>query len=75
MATFWRLLEESVITQALVTIALVGAVIYLVVSGQPIPEALFGLASMAMGFYFGSKGALSGTQAAKAVIQKLTEEG
>lgn len=74
MATFWRLLEESVITQALVTIALVFAVIYLVVTGQPIPEALFGLASLAMGFYFGSKGALTGAQAAKSVIQQLEKK-
>lgn len=74
MATFWRLLEESVITQALTTLLLIGAVIYLVVAGQPIPEALFGLASMAMGFYFGSKGQLTGRQAAKAAIQELTTE-
>lgn len=73
MSKFWQLLEDSVITQAMVTLALVGAVIYLVVAGQPIPEALFGLTSLALGFYFGSKGALTGKQAAKAAVQQLKE--
>jgi len=71
MAKFWQLLEDSVITQAMTTLALVGAVIYLVIAGQPIPEGLFGLASLAMGFYFGSKGALTGKQAARSVVQQL----
>ena len=74
MAKFWQLLEDSVITQALTTLALVGAVIYLVIVGQPIPEGLFGLASLAMGFYFGSKGQLTGKQAARAAVQQLTNE-
>lgn len=75
MAKFWELLEESVITQATVTLALVGAVIYMVVTGQEIPEGLFGLASMALGFYFGAKGALTGKQAAQSVVQQLEGKG
>lgn len=72
MAKFWELLEESVITQAMVTLMLVGAIIFLVVTEKAIPDALFGLASMALGFYFGAKGQLTGKQAANAVIQQLT---
>lgn len=71
MQTFWRLLEESVIVQGLVTVGMAGAVIYMAVAGRDIPEALFGLASMALGFYFGAKGQLTGKQAAKAAIREI----
>lgn len=71
MATFWRLLEESVIVQALVTISLIMAVIYLVVTGQEVPDALLNLSLIALGYYFGSKAQLTGVQAAKSAIQQL----
>jgi len=73
MATFWRLLEESVIVQALVTLALVGAVVFLTVTGREVPDALLNLSLITLGYYFGSKGALSGAQAAKATIKQLEE--
>lgn len=40
------------ITRALVLIVLVIAVIYLSVTGQPVPEGLIGLAGMAFGYFF-----------------------
>lgn len=36
-------------------IALVGAVIYLSITGQPIPDILVGLAGTATGFYFAGR--------------------
>jgi len=71
MTKFWELLEESVIIQGLVTLGLVGAVIFLVVTEKAIPEALFGLSSLSLGYYFGSKGQLTGRQAAQSVMRQL----
>lgn len=55
MQIFWRLLEESVIVQAVITLALVIAVIYLVCTGQPVPELLSSALWVVLGYYFGSK--------------------
>jgi len=55
MATFWKLLQESVIIQGTLTLALAGAVIYLSVVGQPVPDLLSSAFLLAIGFYFGSK--------------------
>jgi len=74
MTRFWELLEQSVIVQSLVTLGLVSAVIFLSVTGQEIPDPLLSLTLLAIGFYFGSKGALTGRQAAEAAIQQLKEE-
>lgn len=75
MARFWELLEQSVIVQALVTLALVGSVVYLTVTGQAVPDALLNLALIALGYYFGAKAQLTGEQAAKAAIRQLTKGG
>jgi len=55
MTTFWRLFEESVIVQALITLALVLAVVYLVATGQVVPDILSSALMLVLGFYFGSK--------------------
>jgi len=55
MSTFWRLFEESVIVQSLITLALVLAVIYLVATGQAVPDILSSALMLVLGFYFGSK--------------------
>lgn len=39
----------------LIALALVGAVIYLSITGQPIPDILVGLAGTATGYYFAAK--------------------
>jgi len=43
MSKFWQLLEQSVIVQALVTLSLVSAVVFLTVTGQEVPDALLNL--------------------------------
>ena len=55
MATFWRLLEESVIIQGTITLVMVVAVVYLAVTGQECPDVLSSSTALALGFYFGSK--------------------
>jgi len=55
METFWQLLKESTIVQGILTLSLAGAVIYLCIVGQPVPELLASAFALALGFYFGSK--------------------
>ena len=55
MDTFWSLLKESIIVQALMTLMLWGAIVYLAVTGQPIPELLSAGGMGILGFWFGAK--------------------
>lgn len=55
MAKFWQLFEESLIVQALITLALVLTVCYLFATGQEIPDLLSTALMLVLGFYFGSK--------------------
>lgn len=59
MQHFWKLLAESVIVQALITLGLIGAVIYLSVAGEEIPELLEAATGLTLGYYFGSKAQLA----------------
>jgi membrane-bound ClpP family serine protease len=59
METFWTLLKESVILQAILTVGIWAAVIYLIVVGKEVPEVLTMAANLVLGFYFGSKLALN----------------
>jgi len=52
---FWQLLQESVIVQALITLALVATTCYLVATGREVPESLSTSLMLVLGFYFGSK--------------------
>ena len=58
MNKFWSLLKESVLLQALLTLGIWGAVIYLVVADHSVPDILSMAANLVLGFYFGSKLAL-----------------
>jgi len=53
--TFWSLLRESVIVQGIMTLMLWGAIVYLAVTAQPIPELLATGGVAILGFWFGSK--------------------
>lgn len=55
MAKFWELFAESVIIQAVMALGLLGAIIYLVVTGQEVPDILVEGFLLVLGFYFGSK--------------------
>ena len=55
MAKFWELLEESVLMQGIMTLGLLGTIIYLVVQGKPVPDILTNGFLLILGFYFGSK--------------------
>ena len=69
MSTFWSLLKESVITQALITMAVVGVTLYLLATNQPVSSELWTLDTLVIGFYFGSKvGAVQGENKARKEI-------
>jgi len=72
MGTFWELLRESVIVQAIVTLALVLAYIALAVQGIAIPDGLHSLTILALGFYFGSKTGTAATSAYRDSIKTLS---
>lgn len=55
MNTFWDLLKESIIVQALLTLAFSGAVIYMMITGRPISTELWGAFTLLLGFWFGTK--------------------
>jgi hypothetical protein len=55
MTTFLDLVKSSVITQAIITIMVLFAVLYMLATGQTVPPDLWALTSLVIGFYFGSK--------------------
>ena len=70
MTKFWELMERSVILQAVITLSLIGLIIYLVVAGQEVPDLVEGLTLLVVGFYFGSKVENVST---RQVVKKLDE--
>ena len=55
MSDFWQLFKESTILQGVLTLALWGTVIYLIIVGKPIPDLLAMGATSILGFWFGTK--------------------
>jgi len=55
MSKFWELLQESVILQAFLTAAIWGVTVYLLATGQEVPDELNTAAILILGFYFGAK--------------------
>jgi hypothetical protein len=51
---FWQLFEKNVIISGALALALVGVVVYLAATGQPIPEIVAGLAGTVIGYFFGA---------------------
>lgn len=55
MSTLLDLLKQSVLVQAILALIFCGAIVYLAVVGQDIPEVLINAVMLILGFYFGSK--------------------
>jgi hypothetical protein len=53
--TFWTLLRESTIVSGLIALSTVGALVYLSVIGQAIPDALQMVVIAVVSFFFGTK--------------------
>lgn len=73
---FWELFEQSVIVQSIITLMLVGAVVYMYVADHPVPDTLVNMCLLVLGFWFGTKvqGSVNQNQARK-VISEVMEYG
>jgi hypothetical protein len=71
MQTFWQLLRESVLVQSLVTLMLIGAVVYMYVCGREVPADLVNIALLVLGFWFGTKSVVPVTTG---TIQRIARE-
>jgi len=54
MSKFWDLFEKNVVISGILGLMLCGAVVYLAVTGQQVPEILAGLAGTVVGYFFGA---------------------
>jgi len=52
---FWQLFAESTITQSILVLLVVGAGIYLAVTGTTVPDWLTQTIMVIVGYFFGSK--------------------
>lgn len=62
MITFWSLLKESVIVQAMLTLGYAAVIGYLIVVGKPVSTEAWGAFSLLIGFWFGSKQKFDGSR-------------
>jgi len=62
MRGFWKLFQQSVVMQGFLTLLLWGAIIYLTVTGQEVPNLLVGAGSLIMGFWFDNKSRNKGAE-------------
>lgn len=74
MSKFWELLEQSVIIQGTLALAIIGTMLYMLVQQMEIPKELWGLGGMILGSYFTGKGvAQARSQLQRALSQKPPE--
>ena len=69
MDNFWSLFRESVIVQALLALMTTAAIIYALLQGITIPNDLWAIWGIIMGYYFGSKAQM----AANGTLQKMID--
>lgn len=55
MAKFWELLEQSVIFQGMITIALILTTCFLWITGREVPGELWTANTFVLAFFFGAK--------------------
>ena len=75
MNTFWKLLKESVITQALLTLMVWGAIIYMTCNEKTVPSWLIESGLFILGFFFGAKTRQVITTEPIATIGSLDKKG
>ena len=55
MDKFWELFERSVIVQSIITLGLLATICYMYLAGRDVPEPLWLITELAVGFWMGSK--------------------
>jgi len=71
---FWDLLRESVIIQGTITLGIIGAVVYLAVTAQPIPEIVEKLSLLIVGYFMGAKPAAQINKVVRDLAKTMTQE-
>ena len=71
MSKFWELLEESVLVSGVIALSCIGAVVYLSVTGKPVPDILVNISMVVVGFFFGGKV----QQAQNTIANKMSGRG
>jgi hypothetical protein len=75
MERFWKLLEQSTIISGTLALVIVGAVVYLAVTGQVIPDLLGQALLIVISFFFGTKvGTITTQDSINREINSLREE-
>jgi len=63
VTNFWQLLKESTIMQAILSLVVVGAYVYMLIAGVPVSDAFVGIVGLVIGFVCGGKlGVATATQ-------------
>ena len=76
MQKFWELFEQSVITQSVLTVGVVGVYLYLVAAGKVVTQDYYTLMMVIVSFWFGSKaGYAQGARAARSRLFATREDG
>ena len=71
MSKFWELLQESVIVQGVVTVALVGTLCAMFLMGRVVPDLLMQITLLVLGFWFGAKSQYANVKHAKEISAAL----
>jgi len=74
MSRFWELFEQSVILQGILALLFSGAIVYLYVTGKPVPQELVALVSLILGYFFGAKTSHAEARVAS-IIKDATHKG
>jgi len=69
VSKFWELLQESVIVQGLVTVALVGTLCTMFLMGRTVPDLLMQITLLVLGFWFGAKSQYANAKHAKELAE------
>lgn len=76
MDRFWELFEQSVITQSVITIMVMGTLCFMFLQGRAIPEFLIYTSASVLYFWMGSKvGYLQGTRKTAATKRRTVKDG
>lgn len=76
MQKFWQLFEQSIVTQAFITILLVFTVCFMWLTGKAIPSDLMQLTIWVIGFWMGSKtGFSAGVRKAAVELDRTVNNG
>jgi len=73
MNRFWDLLEKSTLVSGFIAVSFTAAIVYLSITGRPIPDLLGNAALIIVGFFFGAKSNQSAISALQSDLRSYHE--